>query len=53
MFEELLFRLKRSGASFVEIPYTFEERRFGTTKINLKEAFRAITNLAALRLRGE
>ncbi len=53
VFEELLFRLKQAGASFVEIPYTFEERRFGTTKINLLEAFRAISNLAALRLRGE
>ena len=53
VFEELLYRLKRAGATFVEIPYTFEERRFGTTKINLKEAFRAISNLARLRLRGE
>ncbi len=53
VFEELLYRLQRVGASFVEIPYTFEERRFGTTKINLKEAFRALGNLAMLRLRGE
>jgi len=53
VFEELLFRLKQAGATFIEIPYTFEERRFGTTKINLREAFRALTNLAALRFRGE
>ncbi len=53
VFEELLYRLKQAGATFVEIPYTFEERRFGTTKINLKEAFRALGNLAMLRLRGE
>ena len=53
VFEELLYRLKRAGATFVEIPFTFEERRFGTTKINLKEAFRALGNLAMLRLRGE
>jgi dolichol-phosphate mannosyltransferase len=53
VFEELLFRLKQAGATFLEIPYTFEERRFGTTKINMKEAFRALGNLALLRLRGE
>ena len=53
VFEELLFRLKQAGATFLEIPYTFEERRFGTTKINMKEAFRALGNLAILRLRGE
>ncbi len=53
VFEELLYRLKRAGATFIEIPFTFEERRFGTTKINLKEAFRALGNLAMLRLRGE
>lgn len=53
VFEELLFRLKRAGATFLEVPYTFEERRFGTTKISMKEAFRAITNLAVLRIRGE
>lgn len=53
VFEELLYRLKQAGATFVEIPYTFEERRFGTTKINLREAFRALGNLAMLRLRGK
>lgn len=53
VFEELLYRLKLAGATFIEIPYTFEERRYGTTKINLREVFRALTNLAALRFRGE
>ena len=53
VFEELLYRLQRAGATVVEIPYTFEERRFGTTKINLKEAFRALGNLAMLRIRGD
>ena len=53
VFEELLYRLKQAGATFIEIPYTFEERRFGTTKINMKEAFRALGNLATLRLRGD
>lgn len=52
VFEELLYRLKRVGATFREIPYTFEERRFGVTKINLREAFRALTNLAMLRITG-
>ena len=53
VFEELLYRLKQAGATFVEIPFTFEERRFGTTKINFQEAFRALGNLAMLRLRGQ
>lgn len=52
VFEELLFRLKRAGATFLEVPYIFEERRFGTTKISMQEAVRAIVNLAVLRLRG-
>ncbi len=49
VFEELLFRLKAAGARMVELPYTFEERRFGVTKINGKEALRAIVNIALLR----
>ncbi|MFO1007140.1 MAG: polyprenol monophosphomannose synthase [Planctomycetaceae bacterium] len=53
VFEELLFRLKQAGATFREIPYTFEERASGTTKINMREAFRALSNLAVLRLRIE
>lgn len=53
VFEELLFRLQQAGATFLEIPYTFEERRFGSTKINMKEAMRALANLATLRIRGD
>ncbi|RLS54808.1 MAG: polyprenol monophosphomannose synthase [Planctomycetota bacterium] len=51
VFEELLFRLKQVGARMKELPYTFEERRFGVTKINGKEALRALVNIASLRLR--
>lgn len=36
--EELLYRLNQAGATFAEVPITFEERRFGSSKINWKEA---------------
>lgn len=39
--EEILFRLKRAGAVFAEVPIRFEERRFGHTKINWREAVSA------------
>ncbi|MCA8998747.1 MAG: polyprenol monophosphomannose synthase [Planctomycetaceae bacterium] len=39
--EEILFRLRRIGATFTEVPIQFEERRFGETKINWKEAVSA------------
>jgi dolichol-phosphate mannosyltransferase len=41
-FEEILFLLHRGGAKMVEIPITFTDRRFGKSKINLREAFKAI-----------
>ncbi|MEQ8848197.1 polyprenol monophosphomannose synthase [Botrimarina sp.] len=36
--EEILWRLKRLGASFAETPITFTERRAGASKINRGEA---------------
>jgi dolichol-phosphate mannosyltransferase len=36
-FEEILFRLRRLGGTFVEVPITFEERRAGQSKLNVKE----------------
>jgi dolichol-phosphate mannosyltransferase len=40
--EEILWLLKRAGAQFREIPITFVDRRFGQSKINLREAFTAL-----------
>ncbi|WP_417390025.1 polyprenol monophosphomannose synthase [Gimesia sp.] len=40
--EEILYRCRRVGCTFKEVPFTFEERRFGSSKINLGEAFSAL-----------
>lgn len=50
--EELLYRCRKVGCRFVEVPFTFEERRFGTTKISLKEAIDAPLSLLKIRLQG-
>jgi dolichol-phosphate mannosyltransferase len=47
--EEILFRLRRAGARFTEVPFRFEERRFGETKINWQEAVSAAWVLLRLR----
>lgn len=49
-FEEILFLLQRGGANMVEIPITFTDRRFGTSKINAREAVKAIFLIFALGL---
>jgi dolichol-phosphate mannosyltransferase len=48
--EELLYRCRRIGCRFAEVPIVFEERRYGKSKINLAEAIAAgwiILRLAA------
>ncbi|GHT21556.1 dolichol-phosphate mannosyltransferase [Planctomycetales bacterium] len=50
-FEEVLFRLKRLGASFAEVPIIFVDRRSGQSKINKKEALAALWLLLTLRFR--
>ncbi|MEX2188766.1 MAG: polyprenol monophosphomannose synthase [Pirellulales bacterium] len=40
--EEILWLLKRAGATFGEIPITFVERQYGQSKINSKEAYAAL-----------
>ncbi|MDR0522169.1 MAG: polyprenol monophosphomannose synthase [Planctomycetaceae bacterium] len=40
--EEMLFRLKKLGAAFAEIPIEFEERRSGQSKLNIREALSAL-----------
>jgi dolichol-phosphate mannosyltransferase len=48
--EEVLYRLNRLGCTFVEVPITFEERKFGKTKINMKEIVAAMAVMARLGL---
>lgn len=40
--EEVLYRCRQGGCSFAESPITFEDRRFGETKINWTEAVKAV-----------
>ncbi len=40
--EEILYRCRRIGCRFEETPIIFEERRFGSSKINSKEALSAL-----------
>lgn len=50
-FEELLYRLRLVDARFVELPIVFVDRRFGVSKINRKEALRAVAIMTRLGLR--
>ena len=52
VLEELLWRLKRVGARFDEIPIVFVDRRAGASKINKKEAFAAFWLILRLGLFG-
>lgn len=49
-FEEVLFRLKKRGATFREIPITFTDRVRGSSKINKKEALKALGLLIRIGL---
>jgi dolichol-phosphate mannosyltransferase len=40
--EEILYRCRQVGCRMMEIPFIFEDRRFGVTKINLKECIVAV-----------
>lgn len=40
--EEILYMCRRIGCRFFESPITFEDRRFGTSKINSKESLVAL-----------
>lgn len=42
VLEELLWRCKRVGCRFTEVPYVFEERRYGDSKINWREVVLAL-----------
>ena len=49
--EELLWRLKHRGTRFAEVPFTFRDRELGQTKINLREAWQALSTIARLGCR--
>jgi dolichol-phosphate mannosyltransferase len=48
--EELLYRCRAVGCLFEETPITFEDRRFGTSKINWKESVAALWVIFRLSL---
>ncbi len=50
-FEELLYCLHLVDARFAELPIVFVDRRFGVSKINRKEALRAVAIMSRLGLR--
>ncbi len=50
--EEILFRCRRVGCTFEEVPFVFRDRTVGESKISWKDAVGALWVLATLRLRG-
>ncbi len=48
--EEILYRLKRVSCRFAEVPIVFEDRRYGTSKINWREAATALWVILRLGL---
>ena len=48
-FEEILYRLRKKGATFLEIPILFTDRTRGDSKINKAEALRSLWTLLTLR----
>ncbi|MDO5552394.1 MAG: polyprenol monophosphomannose synthase [Planctomycetia bacterium] len=49
-FEEMLFRLRKKGARFVEVPITFVDRVHGHSKVTLREIVRTLWQILMLRL---
>ncbi|MBI1249815.1 glycosyltransferase [bacterium] len=50
-FEEILYHLKKQDASFVEVPFQFVERQFGSSKISMSKAVIAVWTIFRLGLR--
>ena len=50
--QEVLFRCHRAGARLGEHPIVFENRKAGTSKVNLKESVRSVAMLTWLGLRA-
>jgi dolichol-phosphate mannosyltransferase len=51
--EEILYHLRLTGARFGETPIIFTDRRYGQSKINMKEAFIALWIIFKLSIRRE
>jgi len=51
-YEEILWRLKRVGARFAEVPIEFVDREFGQSKINSREAVAALLILFRLGVKN-
>jgi len=51
-FEEILYRLHRLGGTVAEVPITFEERRVGQSKLNVKEIVVALWVLLRIGIRA-
>jgi dolichol-phosphate mannosyltransferase len=50
--EEILFRCRRVGCTFEEVPFVFQDRTVGESKISWRDAVGALWVLLTLRLRG-
>ncbi|MDR1964789.1 MAG: polyprenol monophosphomannose synthase [Planctomycetaceae bacterium] len=50
--EEILYRLRKLGATFAEVPIIFVDRRFGSSKINHKETLTALWILFRIGIFG-
>ena len=50
--EEILWRLKRLGARFGEIPFVFPDRKRGSSKINMREARSALWIIFSLGVKN-
>lgn len=48
--EEMLYRLKEIGCTFAETPIVFDDRRYGRSKINLREVASALWIILVLGL---
>lgn len=48
ILEEILVRLKRRGAKFVEVPITFTDRAHGRSKLTIREATRSMLQIIRL-----
>jgi dolichol-phosphate mannosyltransferase len=49
--EELLWNLRRIGATFAEVPITFRDRRAGASKVSFREAWGKLAMIQRLALR--
>ena len=49
--EEVLWRMRRAGCRFVEVPITFRQRQRGKSKLGLGEVLTTLRDLAMLRFR--